>query len=51
MEAHDRLAKIAGPGAPAYDPMVGTDDQGLWASWAKSPPAGWQEAAKTLEAP
>lgn len=51
MEAHDRLAKIAGAGAPAYDPLASTDDQGLWAAWAKSPPEGWQELAKTLEAP
>lgn len=51
MEAHDRLARIAGPAAPAYDPLAGPDDQGLWAAWAASPPAGWQEAAKGLLAP
>jgi len=50
-EASDRLKQIAGASAPAYDPDAGPDDQGLWAAWAKSPPAGWQDAAKSLEAP
>lgn len=51
MEAHDRLQAVAGEDAPAYDPLAGPDRDGLWATWAASPPEGWQERAAQLQAP
>lgn len=50
MEADDRLRKVAGAAAPAYDPLSGPDN-GAWAAWAAAPPAGWESAAKDLALP
>ena len=35
MEADDRLRALAGPAAPAYDPLGGPDAAGVWATWAR----------------
>jgi hypothetical protein len=50
MEADDRLRKIAGAAAPAYDPMA-APDSGVWTTWTTTPSEGWTEAAKGLELP
>ncbi|MEZ4237962.1 MAG: iron chelate uptake ABC transporter family permease subunit [Myxococcota bacterium] len=50
MEADDRLRKVAGDGAPAYDPLAGPDS-GAWAAWAAAPPDGWAARAQAVELP
>jgi zinc/manganese transport system permease protein len=50
MEADDRLRKVAGDAAPAWDPLSGPDG-GAWAAWAAAPPEGWAERATQIEPP
>ncbi len=49
LEAHDRLALIAGDDAPAYDPFEGPDT-GAWAAWVAGA-EGWEVGARQVTLP
>jgi len=51
MEADDRLRLIAGETAPAFDPLSGPDEAGVWAAWAARAPTDWTERSAQLSLP